>query len=256
MRQPGARKAVAPFEVTLSDADPVTDDTEYPGVGALVYTDVSGIIHVQCSAIEFDSTRILTAAHCFSATECFTGIATAYAQNSYRFVLGHSAVFPVSATPVVSWTIEDDFTPSTCAADLAIATLVSSAPHATGLLSPANIGPVAVGAEIVKVGYGWFSAHDDRSGELRPAGERGRARMVVNAPQDPERSPYYQYGPARNRDSQICTGDSGGPAFREVGDHRMLVGITSNGDVSGHCRTQPMDTALWSYRDWIVAHDR
>lgn len=242
------------FGPTLADADPVIDDAAYPGVGALVYTDANGLDHVQCSAIELDSARVLTAAHCFSGTECFTGKRTTYDKNAYRFFLGESADFPNSVTPVLSWILHEHFVPSTCAADLAIATLGPGADRTTGLMSPADIGPVTPGIEIVKVGYGWFSAHDDHTGALRPAGKRAAARMAITGPPDTQDSSYYRYGPVRNRSSQICSADSGGPAFREDHGRRLLVGITSSGAANGHCRTDPEDTALWHYQDWIGAH--
>jgi secreted trypsin-like serine protease len=252
----------SPFELkfnataTLSDADPVDDDGEFPGVGALVYTDHRGVLQVHCSAIELDSTRILTAAHCFSSIECFTGNSTTYGANTYRFVTGKSARYPETSTAVVSWVIHDNFVPQSCTADLAIATLGADAPRPAGLLSTADIALPPYNQEIVKVGYGWYSERREPNGALRPAGWRAKATMIVTGPEAPQTAGYYSYAPSERRTSQICSADSGGPAFHDDGAGRTLVGITSNGAPSGYCRTDPRDTTLATYREWIVAHER
>jgi hypothetical protein len=185
------------------------DDDGDPAVAALL--DESGTAY--CTATLITPNALITAAHCLDGIQpssvyfgAAPGTPDAPAADGLRI-------------PVASTQMQPEYDPDTHANDVGL--VVLAMPPG---IDPAPIYSRAfdrsfVGMTIRLVGFGATSALDSSA----PRKRVGSSRIARYDETE------FSFGPSP---SQTCFGDSGGPAFGEVGGVEYLLGVTSNGDPS------------------------
>jgi hypothetical protein len=192
-----------------------------PAVGALTRW---GSTH--CTGTLVEPRKVVTAAH------CLTGVSA----SSLEFVIGANVGSPDHVIGVASVTYHPSYSASSLANDIGYVTLAKDA-----LVEPMKLLPTMdgswVGKELIFVGYG-------ASNGISQAGF-GTKRFVVMPIQQVWTKQFRYAMSGKN----TCNGDSGGPAFAQVGGELLLAGVTSYGDPS--CTQYGVDTRVDVYASFL-----
>jgi hypothetical protein len=207
---------------------------------------------------------VLTAAHCFSEE--------APAEDFRVRSRGGSEFEVVEAVIHENWVD----TGSTTGYDIAI--LVLDAPvHDAGRPPTLHGGDGELGRLLTFMGYGSrgiasIGQHDDyHDGEATPAAAQGLVDVVKGDGDDEDTGNYLgvflpaedgsienPYGGATTPGSRLAgllgSGDSGGPAFMQVGGRWVLAGVNSNGSGNAEAGQTSWFVRVSGKRDWILEH--
>jgi len=205
-----------------------TVDTGYPGVGALII-DLGGGNVSMCSGVSVAQDWILTAAHCVADAEASNVMFTDDPDINYAF----NFYFARELHPHEAYVPPDGVNPPQN--NIALVELVGF----QGAVYSYNTDGQAVvsGLDLTWVGYG-VNAYPPSGGGIKRRGN-GQIDSVGGAEY------YYLY------DGVLpCSGDSGGPAFAQIGGGQKVVGIIIGGDEN--CSQGGMDIRVDTYKDWIA----
>ena len=194
--------------------------TGYPAVG----TFITAAGKKRCTGTVIAPRTVLTAAHCLKP----------YASRPVKFMLGSSYSSPTAVIAVAALKAHPAYTPNNN--DIGIVTLAADAPVKPMKILP-SLDQSWLNRELVFVGFG-------QSDGVAHAGQ-GIKRFVY-MPITSISATQFQYAvPGKN----TCRGDSGGPAFAEVGGELFVAGITSYGDED--CVEYGADMRADAYRAFI-----
>ena len=197
-----------------------TTTNGYPAVGALTRF---GSTH--CTGTLISARRVVTAAH------CVVGVSA----GSLRFVLGATVSQPEHTLRVASLRQHPSYNGGSLNNDIGYVDLVQDAPVAAMPILE-SMDSSWRGRDLAFVGFGANNGFSQTG--------FGRKRVVtmpiaVGATQ-------FSYN---TQGKNTCNGDSGGPAFANVGGTHHIAGVTSYGDAN--CVDFGVDTRVDVYTDFL-----
>jgi hypothetical protein len=205
-----------------SHANGITNGTPDQGDPAVVALLAAGV--PTCTGTLIAPRVVLTAGHCIGAVDT---------------ALFGSSVEPGAATiDLIDSYVPAAFDRQTLRNDIAVVLLAEPAPAEVGIV-PMLVEPPPgglLGLPIRLVGFG-------STGE-GAAGIKREGETVISE----EEETRFTFLPAP---SQTCVGDSGGPAFLELGGIEYLAGVTSSGDAA--CEDHGTDTRVDVFAEAFVA---
>lgn len=227
-----------------------TDETGFPGAGALVMETEEWWGGNFCSATLIAEQWVLTAAHCIRRPVEEgegTGGSTADLQPwMVSFFIGEDATYEGSGEDGVlfdvdSFHVHGEYDEETLYHDIALAHLRDPVPSTDATPYALNQEAITVGTEVFWVGYGQSIAADSSSSGIKRSGW-GTVTAVDLL--------VYSHVPSP---AQPCFGDSGGPAFVTVSDDTFVAGVVSaaNASVEEDCTGGGVDTRVDAHIVWI-----
>lgn len=160
---------------------------------------------LECTGTVISPHAVLTAAHCVGGT-------------SLPDVAIGDVVSTAERHRVLAAFVHPDFDPTTLDHDIAI--VIVEAPLApTPIPFATELGGLAAGASIRVVGYGWTVVNDT----MPPRRRTGTSQVDAI-----DELRIVSHGAP----SQVCEGDSGGPALYDDGSGERVVGVASSGDAA------------------------
>ena len=197
-----------------------------------------------CTGTALARDLVLTAAHCVAPAATYRVITPAI-----------SAGFAIQASAVHPRYSRKHYETGTVTADVALLKLATPLPGSVAPVSlggPSNFNP---GDHFIIAGFGTTAHKSDlgvgvpRSAGLVATGRPGALQIRLLDPA------------TRNTSLGLgaCTGDSGGPAFREVEGGLVIVGVVSwstGPNSSDGCGGLTGVTPLTLYRDWIIEQSK
>lgn len=183
---------------------PITGGASPSGDTAVVALAFTGDA-LQCTGTVIAPHAVLTAAHCIP-----DGVLPDIA-------IGENLAVATRYKPVAAF-VHPAFDAKTLDHDIALLVTEASLP-AIPFRIASTLGDLAPGATFRIVGYGWTSAND-----TTPA----QRRMGTSQLDAIEALRLVSHGAP----SQVCEGDSGGPALYDDGSGERVIGVTSSGDTS------------------------
>ncbi len=192
----------------------------FPATGALTRW---GGVH--CTGTLIEPRKVVTAAHCLEGVSA----------SSLSFVIGPSLSSAQSVIKVVGVTPHPAYDSYSLENDIGYVTLAQDAPvQPMGIVS--KMDSSWVGRNLVFVGYGNTNGNGTGSGTKRS----------VTMPISQVYATRFRYQtPSKN----TCHGDSGGPAFAQVGGTYLVAGVTSYGDP--YCTQYGVDTRVDAYASFL-----
>jgi hypothetical protein len=190
----------------------------YPAVGALM--NGQGL----CTGTVFQGQWVVSAAHCF-----------ADGGQGFQFYLGDDLNAPSRVIQVAQVFSHPQYDAQNMLNDIAVVRLAED-PGVDGvpLLQAMDAG--AVGRSMKFVGYGITG------GGLQDSGTKRSVDIAISAV---DATTFRYDDPAHN----TCNGDSGGPAFVNIGGTEYIAGVTSWGDEP--CREFGVDTRVDAFAAFI-----
>lgn len=216
-----------------------------PTTGALLYAYGSNYFQAVCSGTLIGCQTFLTAAHCMctGSTYATCGIPVAGKYSVYLQDVGIVQVAAIDVDPTFSFTQHGDVAVLTLSAPV---TGVSPTPLNTSLRPP-------FGTTVEIAGFGLTRGGADDIGMLR-RGLAETSACTAAAPDSHVCWAFHEPLGIPGLHSNTCNGDSGGPAFADLGFGNSIVGITSGGS-SGDCTAvdASFDTDVYVHRSTIEA---
>ena len=214
-----------------------------PTTGALLYSYGSNYFQAICSGTLIGCETFLTAAHCVCTGSTWATCGTPVA-GKYSVYLQDVGILPVASIdvdPVFSFDQRGDLAVLKLSSPV---TGVAPTPLNTSLRPP-------FGTTVDLAGYGLTRGGADDVGMLR----RGLAETSACTAANPDYHVCWAFQDPLDipgLESNTCNGDSGGPAFADLGFGESLVGITSGGS-SGDCLPDDasFDTDVYVHRTAI-----
>ena len=219
----------------------VTAAGEFPGVGALMY-DFGGEVMQGCTGTLIAPNAVLTAAHCVDPD--LTGPQTPGFSLALDTTNGNTSTVPgLQAMKHESFSLDvEPFDGLGQFFDVGI--VILSQPITTvepvKMPRPDQSATIAAGLDLAIVGYGRTSNSTNDTGVLYDA----MTELISVNPTE------IQVGMGAPQ-PQNCNGDSGGPAFADLGDGRRIVGIVSRSFMGVECTMGGVDTRVDAYLTWI-----
>ena len=196
-----------------------SQDPGHPAVGLLKAS--SGYGAGICTATLIGKKTVLTAAHCVQGKSAAT-----FRVGGLTYQVAKITVHPNYSSSVLN------------AYDLAVLVLSQPVsgitPHALAKGTP------KVGETVTIVGFGITSTGWKNSGTKR----------VTTNTISSVKSQYIRFSGASGGKGNVCSGDSGGPSFRNQGGNEVLVGVHST--ASQPCGYAGNDMRVDVFHDWIV----
>lgn len=193
----------------------------FPAVGVITR---NGSTH--CTGTVIGPRTVVTAAHCVKG----------FTASSMKFVLGPKISSPTATINVASIKAHPNYNENQLTNDIGVLTLSSDAP-VTPMKVITSLDSSWNNKELVFVGFG-ASNGTSQTGY-------GTKRFVRMAIENISASQFEYSVPGKN----TCNGDSGGPAFAEVGNEMLLAGVTSYGDAN--CTQYGVDTRVDAFKSFI-----
>ncbi len=204
-----------------------------------------------CTGTLVQPTVVITAAHCLMTPDQAGFIQADDAQVGVG-VLDARAVPQNKRVDIARFTVHPNFAqnpqsddPSSLGQDDDIAVLVLARPvdglPVTPILPADRLDELVGGTSLVISGYGVNDLRSDAAGVLHI----GQTSVV--------RSSAHEVLAGGGDDADTCFGDSGGPAYLDVGGRSYLVGATSRGanDAPVDCGDRGIYTLVPAYHAWI-----
>lgn len=205
----------------------------HPAVGALVDPGVT------CSGTLIAPDVVLTAAHCIMDASALPGFTLERDARSATAVIAPDRAI-VHPDWQIDRPIDDGPTQFYDIGILLLSTPVTNVQPAI-LASPAEGTRLVEGLMMTMVGYGETIDNDPAS-----AGVKVEAQAPIVARSASE---FQISNPG---DAQNCYGDSGGPAFADIGTGERLMGVVSRGaTLAPTCDQGSVDTRVDHYMAWI-----
>lgn len=214
-----------------------------PTTGALLFAYGSNYFQAVCSGTLIGCQTFLTAAHCVCTGSTFASCGTPVPgkYSVYLQDVGIVGVASIDVDPTFAFEQRGDVAVLTLTAPV---TGVAPTPINTSLRPPS-------GTTVEVAGYGLTRGGADDIGLLR----RGLAETATCSGTDADHHVCWSFDDPLGipgLDSNTCNGDSGGPAFADLGFGNSVVGITSGGS-SGDClpTDESFDSDVYVHRAMI-----
>lgn len=219
-------------------------ETEYPYVARLAYR--GGLL---CTGTLISSRYVLTAGHCF------------YDERNTRIVGDTEVTVRLNGREIRSKkvTVNPTYRSRSQAClegenDAAIVELSSEISDIQTI--PLLSAPIPVGARVTLVGYGSEgSGATGENGALPPEGFVNVGTTQVEGfggePLSPNANSDYYFWRFDGGESNTGSGDSGGPAFYDIGAKRYISGITCGGDDRAQFGTYSFNTRADILLSWV-----
>jgi secreted trypsin-like serine protease len=214
-------------------------DHTHTGVGALVFRRSNGELWNVCSGAMISPTIMVTAAHCTEAMKYYASLPREIGVTFDQTITASTQIIP--AVPVSSpsyspaaYNINSDTN------DIGLMVLAQPVSVPTYPLAPRGTfsgGKVKAGSPITQVGYGV-----DQNGESGVPGQTSTNDMTRDYGVVKFRSATAYIMADQVQGDGMCFGDSGGPAFMNVGGKETIVGVGVV--INGYDCNQ----VEWSYR--------
>jgi hypothetical protein len=169
---------------------------------------------------------VLTAAHCIRGFD----------ENKLEFVLGLDSDKPIQRASVYKADVHPRYDEGHFGVnDIGYVYLNNQITEATPVQLPDSTLPRTSNVSVLHVGYGI-------------SGPKAGVRRCVNIPVQDRCDECFSYA---TKNMNTCNGDSGGAAFRDLGDQILFAGMTDWGDDA--CADFGVDVDIGYYLDWIQA---
>lgn len=217
-----------------------SETTSWPAVGALISLPDRS---TGCTATLVGCQTALIAAHCLCAQEECTAQGPLVPASSLGFALQYGP-----AVGIDSYDVHPDFSDKTQVNDVAVLHLDQPIP---GVL-PAAVNQIqkpAFGSRGTTLGYGITGETDEESAGLKREGQYSSVDCALEGLPNESRL-CWLFAPG---DSGICSGDSGGPDFVDLGGVTVLAGLHT---AASGCSVGAVGLSqdVFFFRQWIVDH--
>lgn len=215
--------------------DPIINgatETGYRGVGAFIITE--GMYGAICTGTVIADEWVLTAAHCVEGRVA-TDVVFCLDSDLTPILEGRDTGECFSARSLHP---HPDFSMHDLSNDIALVNVRGLSGVPTFAYNSNDLSGYG-GRTVTWVGYGLNRTRPDSGDGIKRRGT-GQIRMI-----DWTHIYYVE------EDQMPCRGDSGGPAFTEIGGEQRVIGVVSAGDET--CSSTGIDTRVDYYSDWIAA---
>ncbi len=240
-----SRACAETFRAQLIEGTP-TSELDYPYVARLNYEG-----DLLCTGTLITTKHILTAAHCF------------FGEDGQRVVGNTDILARLNGQEVSSSriTIHPSYKAreSACVDGETDAAIVELSESIFGVQPvPLLTSPVPLGASVLLVGYGTEGSGSLGEGNTIPAvGLVNYGPTVVEGfgdyPGQIDLNSLYYYWRFDEGESNTASGDSGGPAFYDVGGERFISGITCGGDGRAEYGSYSWNTRADKIANWVTS---